>query len=167
MWDEVGKQVKARRAELHLTREALATRAKVSPRLLGDLETGRRGNFDDVTIARVEHALGWVHGSIGAILQGKEPTVTPASAIGEIQRQLARDDFVLTALLAQSGLSQVDLFRLNLRIRARREEQAIELLGEVGRWLAEAGGRVPDSVWPPTWLMRLIEEQDQATPPAP
>lgn len=160
VWDKVGHHVRARRNELRLTTEQLAKRAKVSARLLGDLENGRRDNYDAQTLIRVEHALRWVQGSIAGILNGGEPVSVADDVVEQIAQQLARDDFVLTTLLAQSGLNQVNLFRLNLRIRARREQQAIELLGEVAGWITEAGGYAPDPVWPPHWLMELIKEQD-------
>ncbi len=160
VWDKVGRHVRARRNELRLTTRQLADRAKVSARLLGDLENGRRDNYDDQTLLRVEHALRWVRGSIANTLGGAEPVPISDSVVEEIAQQLARDDFVLTTLLAQSGLPQVELFRLNLRIRARREQQAVELLGDVAGWIAEAGGYAPDPVWPPHWLMELIRAQD-------
>ncbi len=69
-----------------------------------------------------------------------------------LARYLHRDDLVLVALLHRSGLDEAALFRLILRIRARREQQNAELLAEVAGLVREAGGHAPDPAYPPTWL---------------
>lgn len=67
----------SRRVQLGMrTRGALADKAGVSERLLGDIEKGRRGNYDQVTLVAVERALEWETGSIRAVLGGGEPILT-------------------------------------------------------------------------------------------
>lgn len=79
-------------------------------------------------------------------------------SLAEILRLIHRDDFPLAVLLFRSGLDQASMLRVILRARARREEQATELLHEVAELVREAGGVAPDPVWPPTWLMGEVED---------
>lgn len=77
MWERLGQIVGARRAELRLTREELAHEARVSSRVLGDIENARRTNFDATTLMRLESALGWRRGSVEAVLRGDDPELRP------------------------------------------------------------------------------------------
>lgn len=161
-WTALARAVTARRVELgHDTQKAFAKASQISLRTINDLELGERASYSGSTLARLERALGWPAGRVDEILAAGAAPLPPVSA-AEIARQLARDDFVLTALIAQSGLSAVATFRLNLRIRALREQQAVALVLKVADWLREAGGHVPDPVWPPLWLQELIDQQDAA-----
>src|SRR5688500_10170750 len=77
-WQRLGEYVVARRVERGFrTRGDLASAVQVSSRLLGDIEKGRRGNFDPVTIAALEAALGWETGSVRRIVEGGEPQLRP------------------------------------------------------------------------------------------
>lgn len=72
----LGQEVIARRTELGMTTtKALADKAKLSPRMLGDVENGRRQNFSAGAKAQIEHALDWMYGSIDDVLAGAHPTV--------------------------------------------------------------------------------------------
>ena len=55
--EDLGERVRARRLELHLTQEDLAGVARVSPRLLGELERGKP-SAQLAGILRVLEALG-------------------------------------------------------------------------------------------------------------
>lgn len=66
--------VSARRIEKGMpTTKALADRAKLSARMLGDVENGRRDNFSGGAKAQIERALDWRAGSIDAVLAGGDP----------------------------------------------------------------------------------------------
>lgn len=157
-WTALARAVTARRVELgHDTQKAFAKASEISLRTINDLEVGERDSYSASTLARLERALGWPAGRVEEILAAGTAPLPPSPSA-----ELARDDFVLTALIAQSGLSPVDTFRVNLRIRALREQQAITLILKTAEWLREAGGHVPDPVWPPMWLQELIDQQDQA-----
>jgi transcriptional regulator with XRE-family HTH domain len=72
--ERLASLVVARRVELgYKRRPAFAEAAGISLRTLGDLETGRRTNFDPATIAAIEQALRWATGSISQVLSGGDP----------------------------------------------------------------------------------------------
>ncbi len=161
MWEQVADRIRERRAELRLTRAQLADAARVSARLLGDLENARRANYDGRTLAQVELALGWRRGAFARIGHGQEPELANPHVEPEpswlstpegIARHLHRDDLVLTALLHRAGLTEPDLFRLILHVRAVRERQNAELLADVASRIRAAGGWAPEQPYPPTWL---------------
>lgn len=56
------------------TRESFAEATKLSTRILGDLEKGRRDSYSQGTLLVVENALEWEPGSIQSILDGGDPT---------------------------------------------------------------------------------------------
>jgi hypothetical protein len=75
-WARLGEYVVARRVRLgYKKRPAFSDASGISTRILGDIETGRRGNFDPTTIAALENTLGWATGSASRIAHGGEPTV--------------------------------------------------------------------------------------------
>lgn len=78
-WERLARLVVAARVAhgMH-TREQLAKAADFSTRFLGDIERARRTNYDPIYLARLEKALGWLPGSVDAILEGGEPTRIPA-----------------------------------------------------------------------------------------
>src|SRR5437773_2876343 len=84
-WARLGARVVNRRVQFKLlTREMLATRSGISTRVLGDIEKGRRDNYDPMTLAALEQALRWETGSVRRILDGGEPTdlATPTARSG-------------------------------------------------------------------------------------
>jgi DNA-binding XRE family transcriptional regulator len=90
-WQRLAHHITARRTELgHTNRDTLADQATVSPRTLGDLETGRKTNYYPSTLARIERALQWTTGSIDTILNGGDPT--PLNNPGRPTSQPARPD---------------------------------------------------------------------------
>lgn len=75
----LGHAVVARRTDLGMrTTKALAELADLSPRMLGDVENGRRDNFSPGAKAQIERALQWEPGSIDAVLAGGDPTPMPS-----------------------------------------------------------------------------------------
>jgi hypothetical protein len=79
-WKRLGEHVVNRRVELDMPkRDDLATASGISYRILGDIETGRRDNFDRVTLAKLERALQWAPGSAVTIANGG--TASPAARV--------------------------------------------------------------------------------------
>jgi DNA-binding XRE family transcriptional regulator len=81
----LGRLVRERRLEQGFdTSKALAERIGVSPRLVGEIENGRRDSYRPSTLWKLDRALGWERGSSQAVLDGGEPTVSaspPASPV--------------------------------------------------------------------------------------
>lgn len=69
-WQRLGKRVTVERGRYWRSRNAFARAAGISPRLLGDVEKGRRTNYSDATLAAIEAALGWEPGTCLRIVQG-------------------------------------------------------------------------------------------------
>ncbi|WP_405941593.1 helix-turn-helix domain-containing protein [Streptomyces sp. NBC_00207] len=70
--DRLATQVRARRAELGLSRAALAERAGVSKGTCHRLEEGQP--IRDINYAKIDAALGWAPGSCASIRDGGAPT---------------------------------------------------------------------------------------------
>lgn len=80
-WIRLGEFVVAARVARGMpTRHDLAEAGGFSTRFLGDIERGRRDNYDPVYIALLEKALGWATGSVKAILAGGEPIEPPPTS---------------------------------------------------------------------------------------
>jgi transcriptional regulator with XRE-family HTH domain len=78
-WPRLGRYVVARRVELgHRQRPEFAEALGISVRVLGDIERGRRGNYDPATIAALENVLGWETGSAERVVRGGEPALRPS-----------------------------------------------------------------------------------------
>jgi hypothetical protein len=72
--ERLGQYVVSRRIELgYRDRIEFAGAAKITTRVMSDIENGKRTNFDKGTIAKLEKALGWATGSAARILRGGEP----------------------------------------------------------------------------------------------
>ncbi len=164
-WKLLGEQVVARRVELgHPTRDGFAKASGLSARLLTDVEGVKRTNYDRVTFTRLEKALKWPEGRVRALLatpeQPAEPGESWLSTPEGIARHLHRDDLPLVALLHRAGLTESDLFRLILKVRARREKQNAELLEEVAAAIRDRGGWAPEQAYPPMWLVEESPDQE-------
>lgn len=72
-WRKVGGYVRAERKRRRQTQPEFAADVGISPRLLTDLETAARDNYDDGTIAVVEDLLGWEPGSLARVVAGAAP----------------------------------------------------------------------------------------------
>lgn len=124
-WQRVGKYVVDRRVELGFkTRSDLASAVQVTARTLGDIENGRRGNFDPVTIASLERVLGWETGSLKRIADGGEPQlrgVGPERARG----QMGTDEPDEIDMIVESTMSperKLRAIRQVLLLRAQAEQ---------------------------------------------
>lgn len=157
-WALLAKQVVARRVEMgYPTRDGFAKAVGISARVLTDIEKRNRTNFDQVTLERLQQALKWPEGRIQAVLATPEQPTDPdpswLSTPEGIARHLHRDDLPLVALLHRAGLTEHDLFKLILKVRARREIQNAALLQEVAAAVWELGGWAPEQPYPPLWLV--------------
>lgn len=82
--------VVSRRVALgYRNRQALADASGICTRVIGDIETGRRSNFDPTTSAALERALEWETGSATQIVGGYGPS--PISAAPEVSVDAAVD----------------------------------------------------------------------------
>lgn len=123
-WERLGEYVVQRRVERGFnTRGELAAAVQVSSRLLGDIEKGRRGNYDPVTIARLESALGWTSGSVRRIVEGGEPTLraTPLPPTNGAQQP---DEIELIYRSSMTARQKLDAIRMVLHLRAQAEQEA-------------------------------------------
>ena len=69
-WARLGRLVATERGRHWRSRNAFARAAGISPRLLGDVEKGRRSNYSDATLAAIEAALGWEPGTSRQVVAG-------------------------------------------------------------------------------------------------
>lgn len=117
-WKRVAAAVVARRAELGMkTAKELAERAQLTPRVIGDVENARRTNYGAGTKAQIEHALGWIPGSIDLVLQGEQPLAVGATENAfkfdrtgrraQLGYQDAAADRILKLYLSAVGLTQL------------------------------------------------------------
>jgi hypothetical protein len=94
-WARLGEYVVARRIALgYQTRVPFADASGISTRILGDIETGRRGRFDRKTIAALENTLGWATGSAVRIVEGGEPTLVPVTLSASVNDRIMLSDSV-------------------------------------------------------------------------
>lgn len=142
-WERLGKYVVARRVNLGFDiRPEFAAAAQITTRVLSDIENGKRGNYDKVTIAKLEAALGWETGSVERVAEGGEPWLkeqTPAAEVGAGLDKLLTDyrsgpdealGRVMRSDLPDAKKRQIMLLLIAEKQAAerRRAEQADELI---------------------------------------
>lgn len=69
-WARLGRLITFERGRRWRTRGDFARATGVSVRLLADLETGERSNYQPATLAAVEAALGWAPGTCEHVVAG-------------------------------------------------------------------------------------------------
>ena len=69
-WARMGAMVKQERSRRWRSRAEFARAAGISARTIDDVETGRRSNFSDVTLASIEAALEWEPGTCRRLVEG-------------------------------------------------------------------------------------------------
>ncbi len=176
-WQRLARAIVDRRVELgYHTREALlagmATRTDgkgLSRRVLADLETGRRGNYDQATLQRLEQALGWPQGEVLRILHGTAPPPRPDEPV-DIGPELASPDGLAMWMrpdpypygwtLHHAGLSEEARMRVVMRQRARNDRRLLEDLDALAADIRAEGGVVRREAYPP-WL---VEQYDWKFP---
>ena len=88
---------------------AFSAATGLSTRLLDDLETGRRTNYSDTTLATVEAALGWSPGSCLRIVHGGRARreIDPAlQRLMDAWPRLSVDSRKILASLAEAALEE-------------------------------------------------------------
>jgi hypothetical protein len=77
-WAALAREIKRRRVVLGYQRQnAFAEQLPFGARLLGELENGRRDNYEDATLDALEVALHWGPGSVEAVLSGGQANELP------------------------------------------------------------------------------------------
>jgi transcriptional regulator with XRE-family HTH domain len=107
-WKRLGDHVIARRAEYGWTRQQLADASHISTRILGDIETGRRGNFDRTTLARLEQALNWRIGSAQAIAEGSQAAQADSIGLGRntrTQEPVSERDQLIISIMERDDIT--------------------------------------------------------------
>lgn len=73
-WGRLGSVVTAERVRRgYRSRSAFALASGLSLSTLDNIEHGRKQSYDPATLAALEHALGWEHGSAERVLSGLDP----------------------------------------------------------------------------------------------
>ena len=72
-WAEVGKVLRWRRENLHLTQQELADRAGLSLAIVQVIEGGRKESYRRSTLVALAAALEWDQEAIGMLLAGADP----------------------------------------------------------------------------------------------
>jgi transcriptional regulator with XRE-family HTH domain len=122
-WARVGRYVVARRTDMGFDlRAEFAAHAKITTRVISDLENARRGNYDQVTIAKLEKALGWATGSVDRIAAGGEPRLRDGA--GKADHQTLGD--LLTTYRPTQDEALVRVMKSDLPDAKKR--QIVELL---------------------------------------
>lgn len=147
-WTRLGTYVVARRVELgYKQRNDFAAAAQIGLRVLSDIENGRRGNFDKVTIAALERALKWETGTALRVANGGEPTNPTTAPTNDLDEELRRlllgehsgQDQALIRVMSSNlpDSKKRQIVRLLIaereaaeRARLERAEQMIRLVGE-------------------------------------
>lgn len=109
-WQRLGRYVVARREELgYKQRGDIASAVGVSTRVMSDIENGRRGNFDRVTIAALERALGWETGSVERVATGGEPRLRGSLSRSTPVGQSGQSDlFAMIAKIDDSSMGPTE-----------------------------------------------------------
>jgi hypothetical protein len=178
-WQRLARAIVDRRVERGLkTREALlavikGTKWELSRRVLADLETGKRDNYDQATLSRLEKALEWPQGEVYRVLRGVEPVQPEPVDLEEefatfagLTKNLYRiDPGILAGLLHRSGLPFDDVYDLVMAERAEAVAQLRENWQRLAEQIRQRGGRVEVGTWPP-WLEPppIVEEIRRGEP---
>lgn len=114
-WKRLGSYVVARRVKLGFKQRGdFSAAVGVSARVLSDLENGRRGNFDAVTVSSIEDVLGWETGSVDRIADGGEPRL--------------KDDGVPVARTDQRTSAEIEMIYASRTMTAREKLLAIRMV---------------------------------------
>lgn len=132
-------QVKARRAELLMSKIDVVRQAGLTPITYSKIETGE--SVRDVTYAKVEPVLGWAQGSCQAILGGTQPTcLEPSPRAGAYYSPITPGDLegaveqaVQDAAVAVTNLPASQIRALKQRVVDELRRQAGLGGNEVGR----------------------------------
>lgn len=133
-WKRLGVRItQARVARGFMTAKDLAKDMGVTPRVIGDLENGRRDNYGSVTLAKLEQSLGWEPGGAKMLLGGGEMLSTPTGgrAVSRVQEEAQRSAEVRYALSKETAEELVQGIKDRVDELRRRVETADQLLADV------------------------------------
>lgn len=141
-WRRLADYVARRRNELGLTQAEVQAVGGPSAATVRLIEAARQDGYRDVILGRLEAALRWAPGSVGAILSGHEPT--PSDRRGSphpLAVEESPDEAEVRRIL-DSGLSPELKRRLVAHVRDRqrrdreRRDEEIRLIAETAgeRW---------------------------------
>lgn len=120
------------------TREQAAIATALSVRLLADLEHGKRDTYEPFTLVRLEQGLGWLPGSIDAVLAGGYPTLMPGTVGATIEPEEAE-----LAIIRRSNLPDEAKKAILDEAAKLIERQRAERRAQVEAWLRLAEGLKP------------------------
>ena len=107
-WVRLGRAIRHDRMRFWRTREEFSRGSGISARVIDDLESGRRGNYSEATLAAVEVALGWREGTCRRVVSGGRVfrEVDPAMArIMLVWPRLSTDAKSMLADLAERSVT--------------------------------------------------------------
>lgn len=133
-WKRFGRLVTQTRIDKgYMTAKELAESMSVTPRVIGDLENGRRSNYGAATLRKLEIALGWGPKSVYAVLGGGAPVEVEGQRAVEVSRLQVESERAATLQLELSKESTEELIQ-GIRRRVdelrRRVDHADELLAQ-------------------------------------
>lgn len=124
-WERLGRYVIARRVELGFRqRPEFSAAVGITSRVISDIENGRRSNFDPVTIAALEKALGWETGSVHRVAAGGEPLLVGEIPDFEDAAAPARANDEIEMIYRSRSMSpkqKLEAIRMVLHLRAQVE----------------------------------------------
>ncbi|MGH3813437.1 MAG: helix-turn-helix transcriptional regulator [Pseudonocardiaceae bacterium] len=103
MYAKLADAIRLERIRHGQTQESLAAAAGLSPRTISHLESRSRRTYDDATLSKVEHALGWQHGACRRVLAGQPPTIDDPefTRLSSVWSQLGGDVQYVLATVAE------------------------------------------------------------------
>lgn len=126
--EQLDAALSSRRLQLGISWATLATQVGVSESALRNIRRGRN-KPSDLTKHRLEEALGWTAGSIDAVLQGREPTLTRDKQAREQYPRLYDQGYEVGQNLGAATLASI-----------LRSTSSDLLVAELGRRLAALEG---------------------------
>lgn len=145
-WDRVAEAVKLRRVKLGMrTAKDLAENMGVSPRLVGEIENGRRESYSVSTLIALEDALQWSRGSVEKVKQGADAEpVSPVTA--------QRDRSELVDAFEEWAAHKVGMLTSEFHYAIRRSGNVLEAQRELeDLWGMMLGAREGKRPWTPPW----------------
>ncbi|MFD2839361.1 helix-turn-helix domain-containing protein [Populibacterium corticicola] len=133
-WKRLGQEIVRRRIACgYLTAKDLAEAVGVTPRVIGDLENGRRTNYGPATLVNLEKALGWGSQSLYALLGGGQATLVEQQKMvksSRLQEESERDARAQLEVSSESTEQLVSGIQLRVNELRKRVETADALLAE-------------------------------------
>lgn len=105
-WERLGALVTAERARQRRSLAGFARAAGLSKATIDSIEHHRKTSYDPATLATLEHALGWLPGSVDLVLSGRNPqpdTDPDLTAVIDAWPQLSAGSRRILRILAVEG----------------------------------------------------------------